>query len=231
VIASSSINPSSTAYTVTGLAASTPYTFRIVAIDTSANRSTSNPMATATTAAPVGTVVALDDFNRADGPLGTPQIGAAWDSYNATVMSNQAGFLVGSANYPNLDTTKSDNVDIEMDLILPTLDAGNISGVMARFSAGDSVIFGAKGASVAGFHRPVAGSTATPAPVAFTFVANQIYHLMLEVRGNVYKGYIDGVLIQTYTDVSNTGNTSTRHGFSFYSTTVPRADNFKVTSF
>lgn len=41
-----------TSYTVTGLNASTLYTFRVVAIDTSGNRSTGNPTVQATTSAP-----------------------------------------------------------------------------------------------------------------------------------------------------------------------------------
>ncbi|MGO4496436.1 fibronectin type III domain-containing protein [Paenibacillus sp. 2RAB27] len=53
-IASAVINPSSNSYTVTGLAANTAYTFRVVAIDGSGNRSTA-VTTTATTAAAADT--------------------------------------------------------------------------------------------------------------------------------------------------------------------------------
>lgn len=236
-VASAVINAASNTYTVGSLTANTPYNFRLVAIDTSNNRSTAVTTTATTAAASTGTIVASDDFNRADGALGNAVTGQTWTVGTgnvATIISNQAGALASSSNYPNLAITQSDNIDIELDMTLPTLVTGSISGVSARVSAGNNqaLIFGAlTNGTKAGFLTTLSGGSTVPANVSFTFVAGQTYHLKLEVRGNVYKGYIDGVLIQTYTDSANVGLTSVKHGFVFYSTNVPRGDNFKITSF
>ncbi|OPH47638.1 hypothetical protein BC351_10640 [Paenibacillus ferrarius] len=234
----SSASVTGTSYTVTGLTASTLYTFRVASIDTSNNRSSGNPTVQATTTTPAsGTVQVFDDFNRSDGTVGNAVTGQVWNggggSLAPTIMSNQIGFTANSTNYPNFSISLSDNVDIEMDLILPTLTTGNISGVSARVNAGNNqgLIFGAlSNGTRAGFLSTLTGAATVPATASFTFNTGQAYRLKLEVRGNVYKGYIDGVLIQSYTDTANIGLSNTKYGFVFYNTAVPRGDNFKITS-
>lgn len=233
-VVSSVVNAASNTYEVTGLTASTTYTFRVVAIDSANNRSTAVTTTATTAATETGTIVVSDTFNRADGALGTPEVGGAWTASGASIISNQVGFTTASTNYPNISITQSDNVDIEIDLILPTGASGNISGVAARVNNTNNqgLIFGAiTGTNKATFINTLSGSVAVPAGPSFTWVSGQTYHLKLEVRGNVYKGYVDGVLIQTYTDTNNIGLTNTKHGFSFYNVTAPRGDNFKITSY
>ncbi|UKS30163.1 chitobiase/beta-hexosaminidase C-terminal domain-containing protein [Paenibacillus sp. HWE-109] len=229
-------NVTAMSYSVAGLNASTQYTIRVVAIDTSGNRSTTNLTVQATTTSG-GYIVASDTFNRADGALGNSETGGSWNVSSgnvATIINNQAGFLASSSTYPNLTITQSDNVDIEIDMVMPTLVTGNISGVSSRVNSTNNqgLIFGALVAGTkVGFLTTLAGAATVPATANFSFVAGQTYRIKLEVRGNVYKGYIDGVLIQTYTDSNNIGLSNTKHGFVFYSTAVPRGDNFRITAY
>lgn len=177
--------------------------------------------------------IAADDFNRADGALGTAVTGQSWNNVgNTTIISNQAGCLSNSSTYPNVDIALSDNIDIEIDIIFPsTVNPGSIAGVFARVggaSNNQGLIFGAKTASKAGFINTLTGASTVPADANFTFVAGQTYRLKLEVRGNVYKGYVNGTLLSTYTDSNNINLTSTKHGLCFYSTTAVRGDNFVI---
>jgi hypothetical protein len=234
-VASAAINAASTSYTVTGLAASTSYTVRVVAVDGAGNRSAAATVVATTGNVQTGTVVVADDFNRADGSLGnTPTGNFAWNALGATIMSNQVGFATATGSYPNVDIAVSDNIDVELDVVWPTTATpGNISGVHARCSAtnNQSMIFGIKVSGKAGFLTTLSGASAAPADVSLTLTVGQTYHIKLEVRGNIYKGYIDGALIGTYTDANNAGITNTKYGFCFYSTTATRGDNFKITKY
>ncbi|NOV01333.1 fibronectin type III domain-containing protein [Paenibacillus planticolens] len=229
-------NVKGTSFTVTGLNASTIYTIKVAALDASNNRSTGNPTVQATTAASSGrTLVASDNFNRPNGAIGTAVTGQSWNAGGAdtppTIISNRVGFATGSTNFPSIDIGVSNNFDVEMDFILPSLLTGNISGVSARVNASNNqcLIFGAStNGTRAGFLTTLTGASTTPTTVNFSFVIDQVYRLKLEVRGNVYKGYIDGVLIQTYTDANNIGLTNTKHGFVFYTAAAPRGDNFEI---
>jgi hypothetical protein len=177
----------------------------------------------------VSTVVASDNFNRADGAIGTSVTGQVWNG--GTIISNQVGFSTASTSYPNLDVGKSDNISIEMDLILPTIASGTISGIAVRVnsSSNQALIYGATTtATKIGLVNTLSGATAVPAATNFTFVAGQPYRLKVEVTGNIYKCYLDGVLTHTYTDTTSTGIGNTKHGFCFYNTTVPRGDNFVI---
>lgn len=235
IVASAVVNASSTAYTVTGLTANTAYTLRVVAIDGAGNRSTAVTV-TATTGMGEVTVLAEDNFNRANGTMGNATTGQPWNNATTqpTILNNQLAYTAAATNYPNIDVGVSNNIAIEMDFTLPTLTSstGNNSGIVARTNGTtQGCIFGAKlNGTKVGFLSTITGASASPADVNFAFVAGQVYRLKLEVRGNEYKGYVDGTLIVTYTDTNNAGLTSTKHGVCFYNITVPRGDNFKITS-
>lgn len=181
-----------------------------------------------------GSVIVSDNFNKADGVLTSTTTGQTWldlTGFKANIISNQVGYLANSTAYANVDSGFSDNIDIEMDLVLPTLVTGNVAGIAARVVSGgnQAVTWGARtNGTKLGFLNTVTGSSATPADVSFTFVAGQTYRLKMEIRGNVYKTYIDNVLQQTYTDTNSVGLTSTKHGFIMYNSTVPRGDNFTI---
>lgn len=223
-------SPTTNSHSDTTALNGTGYSYTVSAVNT-AGESAQSSSASATPAASGGTIVVSDTFNRADGALGTATTGQTWTSNGASIISNQVGYVTASTNYPNINSGSSDNFDVEMDFVMPTLATGTVSGVSARVNGAQALIWGASAAgTTAKFTTTLAGATATPAAASFTWVAGQTYRLKLEVRGNVYKGYIDGVLIQTYTDTNNIGLTSTTHGFIYYNTTVPRGDNFAITT-
>lgn len=181
-----------------------------------------------------GSIIVSDDFNRADSTsLGSATTGQVWTNNNASIISNQLGFAANSTVVPNLDSGKSDNITIEMDLVMPSLATGNVTGISARIpttTGNQGVNFGAKATGTkAGFTNTLTGVSAAPADANFTWVAGQTYHLKMVISGNVYTCYIDGNLIMTYTDTNSIGLTNTRHGIIMYNTTVPKADNFKIT--
>ncbi|UVI32104.1 chitobiase/beta-hexosaminidase C-terminal domain-containing protein [Paenibacillus spongiae] len=179
-----------------------------------------------------GQVIVSDSFNRANGALGNTETGQAWiqtQTINApTISNNQFASLVSGSIYSLVDLEQSNNIAIEMDLIIPTLPiGGTISGIAFRYGTNNATyIWGAKGGSV-GFINLGTGVTAAPADVSFPFVAGQTYRFKVELRGSEVKCYVDDVLKHTYTDSVHIGNT--KHGIVFYSTNVPRADNFKIT--
>jgi Chitobiase/beta-hexosaminidase C-terminal domain len=180
------------------------------------------------------TTLASDDFNRADETLTTTSGGQTWFSGNAKVISNQVGFSANTATYPHINVGQSDNIAIEMDVILPTLTTGTVSGVSARVggtSNNQALIWGFKSnGTKIGLVNTLSGASSVPVDMAFTAVAGQTYRFKIEVQGNVYKCYLDDVLKMTYTDTNSINLTSTKHGFVFYSTNVPRGDNFKITT-
>lgn len=209
-------------------------TLQFIGKDASGNIST--PVAANYIISSSGVVVVSDDFNRSDGAIGTATTGQTWvglGSPTPSIISNQVGFSSASASYPNIDSTKANNIAIEMDFILPSLATGNISGLSARVNSSNNgaILWGAKSnGTKIGFLNTLSGVATAPADVSFTFVSGQSYHLKMEITNNVYKCYIDGNLYHTYTDTNNIGLTSTKHGFVFYQTTSPRGDNFKVTT-
>jgi hypothetical protein len=199
--------------------------------DTAGNVST---VQTQTYTINAGTVVVSDNFNRADGALTTAVTGQTWNgAAGASVISNQMGYATtASTAYANIDSGHSDNITVEMDLILPTLTTGNISGLAIRMPSAinnQGILWGAKSATKIGFLNTLTGVATAPVDVTFNFVAGQSYHLKAVVSGNVYTCYLDGTLIHTYTDTNSIGLTNTKHGIVIYNTTIPRADNFVVT--
>lgn len=202
-------------------------TIKAYAVDSANNTSA---VQTVTYTKQVSSTLFSDDFNRTDGGIGTNWTYAG----TAQVLSNQTGFTANFTSFPNKDVAVSDNISVEMDFILPTLVTGNISGLAVRLpstSNAQAILFGAKNnGTKLGFLSTLSGTSVLPADVDFTFVAGQSYRFKVEVTGNVYKCYVDGVLKFTYTDTNSIGLTNTRHGFCFYNTTVPRGDNFLIKS-
>jgi len=89
--------PTTNAYTVTGLVALTSYDYRVAAVNGAGTGPVSSTV-TASTAEPSPTV--SDNFNRADGPLGTTPVGGkTWATTGTAVMtvaSNQAKVTSGT---------------------------------------------------------------------------------------------------------------------------------------
>lgn len=109
---SSSVNPSSTSTTVTGLAAATAYTFRVSAIDGAANQSTSNPTTTATTAAASGKVndaslILYQDTPTLNQTISSPdtyfQTNTQWTAFATIkpVLNSNAATKIFSRQTPN----------------------------------------------------------------------------------------------------------------------------------
>jgi hypothetical protein len=94
-VASSLVNNSSTSYTITGLVAGTNYTIRVVAIDTSSNRSTGVTI-TKSTAASVNYVLSA-----------TPSTGSYNTTQNVVLSTNPAGATIYYTTNGTTPTTAS----------------------------------------------------------------------------------------------------------------------------
>lgn len=230
-------NTASTSYAISNLTASTSYTFTVKAKDGSGNTST-GVSKTQTTADPVMTVVASDNFNRADtsvNSVGIAQVGGAWSGTNGfSILNNQLKYHSAAA-YLNLETWESDNVVIEVDVQIPTdhVHTGNICGLAVRQPSGgasQAFQFGFKlNSTKLAIMNTLPGSAPAPADIGFPTVQGQWYKLKIDITGNVYKCYVDGALKFNYTDTNSSGGTNTRHGLNVYNATGAWLfDNFKV---
>lgn len=229
VIAAAALAPSTTAYDVTGLAASTAYTFRVVAIDTSANRSTGATVAKDT--AVIVNTIASDDFSRVDGALGTSPTGQAWASGGLTIISGQVGAVTaqaGNAAWATMNTANADLVEITLDITSDASQWGSlVSGIVFRFASGAAMYgFGIGGNGTLTVYQ--AGGSPVPANKTGR-VTNGTHTLKVKLIGQTVECYFDGVMEFTFQDTLLTANT--KHGVGIYNTTIPKLDNFSVKTY
>jgi chitodextrinase len=234
VIDSAVVNASSTSYTVTGLAGSTPYTIRVVAIDGAGNRSTGVTVQ-ATTTAPVNAIIFQDNFDRANATT----LGANWNAANIGITSNQAYNLntqiggVTTSNYIAVhDTAVADNVAITFNFAVAS--NGNVSymnGIVFRYQDANNYwafgkMYSSGGSSVDGWTlvKVVAGATT----VFPTYTQTVTYPLTLkvELRADMIYCYVGATQLFAVKDA--TFQTQTKHGISMGGTNSARFDDFRV---
>ncbi|MDR6883008.1 fibronectin type III domain-containing protein [Bacillus sp. 3255] len=235
-VASAVINPSSNSYTVAGLTGNTPYTFRIVAIDGAGNRSTA-VTTTATTAAPTPSLLNItDDFNRADSAsLGTTATGSKAWSGGIQIIGNQAGSATSltSTGWTFVDAAKSDNLEISVDITIPSTFSATMVGILFRYiSAGSLYAFGFKSDTKLGIFTtspaPTGGAETVdiPADKTIVSVAGSTHTLKVKLSGQLVECFMDGVLQFSFLDTLMFA--ATKHGMALYGATVPKFDNFSI---
>lgn len=108
-----------TSYAATGLSAATAYIARVRYKDNHGNYSTFSANASFTTSAGGPTTYASDDFNRADGALGTAVVGGAWTVADGAVaiVSNRASLSVS----PSMAYLEASHADCTVSCTLPVL--------------------------------------------------------------------------------------------------------------
>lgn len=240
-VASAAVNSSSTSYTVTGLAAGTLYTIRVVAIDTSVNRSSPvTVQGTTTAAAPAptpGAVVYQDNFDRADANT----LGTGWTSSNLGIITNQVRNLgssaggVPSVNYVAIHddaAVPADNIAITLDIAVAVPGGcASVNGIVFRYQdANNYWAFGRRQVSYANAYeaftleRYVAG--AVKYYPAYAPTVTYPLTLKVELRGDTFYTYAGAQLLHTVKDTSL--QTAYKHGISAGHQTSARFDNFKI---
>lgn len=177
-----------------------------------------------------GVTVASDNFDRADAAsLGTSPTGQLWSS-GLQVISNQTGSssnLTAGSAWNTMETTKADNIEISLDIIVPTGSTFSsiASGIVFRFKdTSNMYAFGAKGYNSIGIYQ--AGATGVTIPANKTLDMIGTHTLKVKLMGQTVECYVDNVLHFTITDTVHTANT--KHGIALYNTNSPKIDNFLI---
>lgn len=219
-------SPTTTSYTDSGLTASTAYSYTVSAVDAAGNESAQSAAITPSTAAAAGgvTTYAADDFNRANGPLGsTPVGGFAWQ------MSPADYFQIVSQGAKANSSQDGASMWISDGQQNGTLTA-NISAVAQGllFRATDGVgyyFFYSSSAGAWRFGRKTGPTAYTPivAAPAAAFAAGTVEVVM---DGSNFTFRVNGTQVLTATDTTYTG---TQHGL-MQQGGIATFDNFSHTS-
>lgn len=235
--------------TVTGLTNGTAYTFKVKAnnsagssYESSASNSVT-PVASGGGGGGGGGTLVSDDFNRANGALGTAPTGQAWTAGSEwSVASNQAYFhsIVAGGSY-GLATVNAGQADVTViaDLILTA--AGGDSGLAIRYADDNNFVFvDVSGSDGSGWQSKVferiggsfTGMTSlvsltgasSAAPVKIKAVASGSTITVSYDTGSGYQ------LIGTFTNTAGL-RTNTKHGLvSESGQTTTLFDNFTVSA-
>lgn len=232
-VSSAVVNSSSTTYTVTGLAASTSYSIRVVAIDGSGNRSTGQVVTVSTTAATTyvtGGLTTYYDFSKytttpatidddsGSGNTGT-LVGYDGTTYNGItngeLRANNGGYITSSHIMNSYAFT------VEMLVRIFKRPGGVLSTGYRYF---DSTTSSGSGNGV-GFAYNTSAHSTTPNTLllvgslsqpSFTtsnvgeYMDNTYKHLVITWDSGVQKLYVDGVLHSTSNQTSTNLSASTR---------------------
>lgn len=164
---------------------------------------------------PWETVIA-DDFNRANGALGSTSTGSvAWAETSATppyiesnrMRANNNGQLASVA-------TGVSTFEVSASIIAGSQTR---AGVIIAVDANNYLYWGTPSNTSARLYKTIAGGTATQIGQSNTiaWADGQSHALAARVQGNTIRLYIDGVLVETYTlstDEATTFNAAQRGG-------------------
>jgi parallel beta-helix repeat protein len=227
-VATNTLNSSVITYTVNGLTASTVYTFRIIAIDTSGNRSTAVTV-TGTTVSGTATSVVSDDFNRTDTTTGA----GTTDSYNGGTNKTWTAFGTGglgiSSNklYAPTGTgaayVDAGTADARMEVTIVTV--GNGHNFYFRVDSNSRYYRYAYNSS--GWYLQEQNATFTTVATITggpVLKANDV--VAVEVQGGTSKLYVNTTLV--HTDTITDLLTNTGFGIGFNSTPIGYVDNFNI---
>jgi hypothetical protein len=198
-------------YTVTGLIASTLYTFRVASIDTSNNRSSSNPTVQATTSSATITPIVTDTFNRVDSTtsLGNADTGQTWvtDSVVWGIESNAAKGISGSNDKAVYIESGLSNCIVKAKLANAPITSTAAHRLIFRWAATGSYLFAQASATTyelwATWSKLGTATGVTPAAGDVIAVRMNGTQIVLNVNGT-----------DVLTVTSATNQTATKHGFS-----------------
>lgn len=176
----------------------------------------------------VGSTVISDNFNRSDSAsLGVAPTGQTW-SGGLQIISNQAGSvsnLTGASAWNTIETAKSDNIEISLDITIGSTYSSLIAGIVFRYKdASNMYAFGTKSDGSIGIYQ--AGATGVTIPSNKNLTMTGTHTLKVKLMGQTVECYVDDVLQFTILDTAHT--TGTKHGIALYSATIPKFDNFLI---
>lgn len=168
-----------------------------------------------------------DNFNRADGAIGTPSDGgSAWSVQNGAwnVLSNTA--------YETLTTTfaiavlESSVSNVEVEVTLSAVGPG--PALVARFADTSNYILASYDQPTTAVYlwKNVAGSFTQFGSSTITLSANDVLKLRVD-SSNLITLYVNGVSKVSVTD--SAGSTNTKHGIYAYQDDTSRFENFSIT--
>lgn len=204
-VASSIVNPSSTSFTITGLVTGTTYTIRVVAIDTSGNRSTGATVVKATASSATYTVSATPSsgtYNSTQNvSLSVTPTGATiyYTTNGSTPTTSSTVYstpIVVSANTTikffaqdgSGNTTSVQTATYTIDTVAPTV---TISPVAGTYNATQSVTITSNETSTIYYtvdgSTPTTSSTVYAAPISVN-ATQTIKYLVVDTAGNQTTG-------------------------------------------
>jgi chitodextrinase len=211
-----------TSKTDTGLTNGTALTYTLTAYDAAGNTKTATATATPAAASgqlAAGTVIASDDFNRADSAdtsnastLGTTSVGGkTWilrTGFKARVVSNRALLVAANGSSSTRVTVDAGQADVDISFKVGSVASGDAETVIGRYVDETSFLaFGVYNATQFAVQRPgVLIQTITQTPAVGDI-------LRLVCKGGTYTAYINGVQVWTGT-VAAISTTSTSVGLS-----------------
>lgn len=166
-----------------------------------------------------------DNFNRADGAIGTPSDGgSAWVTGSGTwlVTSNQAQESTGSVQGSVVLETSESNGDVQATMVV-----FNGDGVVGRWADDNNYIFAAPRVSDYIVYKKVAGSFTSLANPSVTLGANPVVKLSFDASNNINL-YHNGVLV-TNAGPDAAGSTNTKFGMWSNFNAAARWDDWSFT--
>lgn len=212
--------------TVGSLAAGTQVTFKVAAYDAAGNVSAQSAASNSVTpTAPAAGAIASDDFNRADGPLGsTPVGGFAWQQTPANTFSVVSNSLRDGGSSPDLSRAWID--DGQADGRLSCIVQNQAQGLLFRAAADGSsgyYFFWSVGSSAWRFGTYAANFVGLASGTGAWSAGAKIEVVM---SGSNFTFYVNDVQVLTATNTTHTG---TRHGV-IHNANAMVIDSFSHTS-
>lgn len=222
-------------FSATGLAASTAYQARHKVRDAAGNEATGSAITVTTGASiPEGTI-AIDAFDRADGPIGTADLGGAWVNASGRwqVYSNRARCYDGASGDRALVACTAADVEVSVKILAPGTTG---DGVVARCPDTTTGTFylGRAKPGVVELYRFVDGTAAIVGSLVHSWVAGDTITLRVsEGAGQTDLALlVNGVSKVTYADTATTRpSTSAYVGLRAGGSGNPMFDDFSATAY
>jgi hypothetical protein len=227
-LASNTIASTASTYTVNGLLASTAYVFKVVAIDTSGNRSTDTTVNSTTISGSSTNSLVSDNFTRANSTTsagttnsyngGTNKTWTAW-STGGVGISNNTLYAPTGTGQAYIDAAVT---DARMEITITTV--GNGHNFYFRVDANGRYYRYAYNTSGWYFQEQNSTFTTNASFTGVTLKANDV--VAVEVQGNTSRLYVNNTLI--HTDTLADLLTNTGFGIGFNGTPIGYVDYFNI---